>query len=102
MSPWSAEENINIRQFGFKDPASIIGIPSMFSVFFSDGELKEFRDAANHDGDLYEAVVGGMIKRGVMPCDDALEPWFISSAHTDEDVAETLNAFEESLVAARK
>ncbi len=38
-----------------------------------------------------------MINRGVMPCDDAKEPWFISSAHTDEDVAETLTAFEDSL-----
>jgi len=83
------------------EPASIIGIPSMFSVFFSDGELKEYRDTANHDEDLYEAVVLGMINRGVMPCDDAKEPWFISSAHTDEDVAETLTAFEDALVDAK-
>ena len=32
-----------------------------------------------------------------MPCPDALEPWFISSAHTDEDVALTLQAFDEAL-----
>ena len=43
----------------------------------------------------------GMINRGVMPVDDAKEPWFISSAHTDEDVAETLTAFEDALVEAR-
>jgi len=42
-----------------------------------------------------------MIHRGVMPVDDAKEPWFISSAHTDEDVAETLTVFEEALVEAR-
>ncbi|MGB5433047.1 MAG: aminotransferase class III-fold pyridoxal phosphate-dependent enzyme, partial [Acidimicrobiia bacterium] len=83
------------------EPASIIGIPSMFSVFFSDGELKEYRDTASHDEDLYTEVVMGMINRGVMPVDDAKEPWFISSAHTDEDVAETLTAFEDALVEAR-
>ena len=43
-----------------------------------------------------------MIERGVMPVDDAKEPWFISSSHTNEDVAETLTAFEDALVAARK
>ena len=42
-----------------------------------------------------------MIRRGVMPVDDAKEPWFISSAHSEEDVAETLAAFEEALVEAR-
>ena len=83
------------------EPASIIGVPSMFSVFFSDGELKEYRDTAAHDEDLYTEVIMGMINRGVMPVDDAKEPWFISSAHTDEDAAETLTAFEEALVEAR-
>ena len=83
------------------EPAEIIGVPSMFSVFFSDGELKNYRDTANHDSDLYESVIFGMIDRGVMPVDDAKEPWFLSSAHSDEDVAETLTAFEEALVDAR-
>jgi glutamate-1-semialdehyde aminotransferase len=42
-----------------------------------------------------------MIGRGVMPVDDALEPWFISSAHSDEDVATSLEAFGDSLVEAK-
>jgi len=83
------------------EPAKIIGHPSMFSIFFSDGELKNYRDTAQHDADLYESVIFGMINRGVMPVDDAKEPWFISAAHSDEDVAETLTAFEEALVEAR-
>jgi glutamate-1-semialdehyde 2,1-aminomutase len=83
------------------EPASIIGIPSMFSIFFSDRELKDYRDTAHHDEELYAEVITGMIHRGVMPVDDAKEPWFISSAHSDEDVAETLTAFEEALVEAR-
>jgi glutamate-1-semialdehyde aminotransferase len=41
-----------------------------------------------------------MIHRGVMPCVDAREPWFISAAHTMEDVAETLEVFSDALVAA--
>ncbi len=83
------------------EPAKIIGHPSMFSIFFSDGELKNYRDTAQHDAELYESVIFGMINRGVMPVDDAKEPWFISAAHSDEDVAETLTVFEEALVEAR-
>ncbi len=83
------------------EPAKIIGVPSTFSIFFSEGELKDYRDTASHDSDLYESVIFGMIDRGVMPVDDAKEPWFLSSAHSDEDVAQTLTAFEEALVEAR-
>ena len=72
----------------------------MFGLVFSEEPPTEFRDAAKHDEELYAEVVGGMIKRGVMPVDDALEPWFLSAALTDEDVATTLTAFDEALVEA--
>lgn len=75
----------------------VTGHPAMFSIFLGEGDPKEFRDTGGHDSDLYEDVCFRMIRRGVMPCPDALEPWFICAAHTDEDVAETLAAFEESL-----
>ena len=80
---------------------SVVGHPSMFSIFLGEGELKNFRDVAKHDAGMYEEIIFGMIERGVMPVDDAKEPWFISSAHTDEDVAETLNVFEAALVEAK-
>jgi glutamate-1-semialdehyde 2,1-aminomutase len=73
----------------------------MFSIFLGEGELKNYRDTPRHDEDLCSEIIFGMIRRGVMPVDDAKEPWFISSAHSDEDVAVTLTAFEEVLVEAR-
>jgi len=78
----------------------ITGHPSMFSIYLGEGEPKEFRDAAGHDTDLYEDICSRMIKKGVMPCPDALEPWFVCAAHTDEDVATSLQVFEESLTEA--
>jgi len=75
----------------------VTGHPSMFSIFFGSGDPKEFRDTARHDKKLYEDLCMRMIPRGVMPCPDALEPWFICAAHTDEDVAKTLEVFEKSL-----
>lgn len=77
--------------------SQITGVPSMFSIFIGEGEMKEFRDASRHDEDLYEKILMGMIKKGVMPCPDAKEPWFVCAAHTDEDVATSLQVFEESL-----
>lgn len=75
----------------------VTGHPSMFSIFLGEGEAREFRDTARHDAKLYEDLCMRMIPRGVMPCPDALEPWFVCAAHTDEDVAKTLEVFEKSL-----
>jgi glutamate-1-semialdehyde 2,1-aminomutase len=78
-----------------------IGHPAMFSIFFGEGDLDDFRDTAKHDENLYEETLFGMIRRGVMPCPDALEPWFVCAAHTDEDVATTLQVFDEALGEAK-
>jgi glutamate-1-semialdehyde 2,1-aminomutase len=77
--------------------SQVTGHPSMFSIYIGEGEPKEFRDSAGHDSDMYEAICMAMIEKGVMPCPDALEPWFTCAAHTDDDVATTLHVFEESL-----
>jgi glutamate-1-semialdehyde 2,1-aminomutase len=80
--------------------SKITGHPSMFSIFLGEGEINEYRDAARHDGELYEDICMRMIHKGVMPCPDAREPWFVCSAHTDEDVALTLEVFDDSLAGA--
>jgi glutamate-1-semialdehyde 2,1-aminomutase len=82
-------------------PVQVLGHPSMIGVFFAQDRPTDFRNTAWHDADLYEEVIAGMISRGVMPVDDGLEPWFASAAHSDEDVATTLQAFEEALVDAK-
>ncbi|OFW67238.1 MAG: hypothetical protein A2Z12_05850 [Actinobacteria bacterium RBG_16_68_21] len=80
--------------------ASIIGQPAIFSVYFGEGNPRDFRGTADHNHELYTELIHGMVRRGVMPCDDALEPWFLCGAHTLDDAAETLEAFEASLVEA--
>lgn len=75
----------------------VVGHPSMFSIYIGEGDPRDFRASAGHDSDLYDDTVFRMIKKGVMPCPDALEPWFTCAAHTDEDVATTLAVFEEAL-----
>jgi len=77
-----------------------VGHPSMVGLFLGEEPPRDFRDIVNHDADLYGRVAIGMIHRGVFPVDDAREPLFLSAAHSDEDIATTLTAFEDSLVEA--
>lgn len=75
----------------------VVGHPSMFSVFLGEEAPKEYRDLAGHDARIYDNTVFAMIEKGVMPCPDAREPWFICAAHTDEDVDTSLQVFDEAL-----
>ncbi|HLU30879.1 MAG TPA: aminotransferase class III-fold pyridoxal phosphate-dependent enzyme, partial [Acidimicrobiia bacterium] len=75
----------------------VVGHPAMFSVFLADEAPTEFRDAVRHDSDTYDAVVMKMITRGVMPCPDAREPWFLCAAQTTEDADLAVEAFSDSL-----
>jgi glutamate-1-semialdehyde aminotransferase len=43
-----------------------------------------------------------LIQRGVMPDSDGREPWFLCYALSEEDVAETLNVFNDSVKAVKK
>ncbi|CAN5467258.1 MAG: aspartate aminotransferase family protein [Acidimicrobiia bacterium] len=81
-------------------PAHGVGHPSMVGLFLGEEPPRDFRDFVNHDADLYGRVAIGMIHRGAFPVDDAREPLFLSAAHSDEDIATTLTAFEDSLVEA--
>ena len=80
--------------------AAVLGHPAMFSFYFGEDRPTDYRGATHHDEALYERLVMGMIRRGVLPSPEALEPWFLAAAHSDEDAAMTLQVFEEALTEA--
>jgi glutamate-1-semialdehyde 2,1-aminomutase len=73
------------------------GHPSMFSFMFTTEAPREYRDWKEHDNWLYEQVAAGMLKRGIILEQDSREPMFLCAALTDEDIAETQTALEESV-----
>jgi glutamate-1-semialdehyde 2,1-aminomutase len=80
---------------------SFTGHPSMFGIVFSETVPTEYRDWANTDHELYDAIAVGMQSRGAMPEPDSREPWFVCEAHAQGDLVErSLSAFEGALDAA--
>jgi len=74
------------------------GHPSMFGIMFSDKVPTEYRDWANSDHDLYDAVAVAMQLRGAMPEPDSREPWFICEDHATGDIVDqVVSIFSESL-----
>ena len=80
---------------------NITGHPSMFGIMFTENVASEYRDWANTDHELYDAIAVGMHARGAMPEPDSREPWFICEAHAKGDtVDKVVTIFGESLDAA--
>lgn len=74
------------------------GPPSMFGIVLTDKEeVIEYRDWVDSDHDTYEQIILKLFEKGVMPDKDSREPWFVSAAHSDSDVQEVLNAFEDAV-----
>jgi glutamate-1-semialdehyde 2,1-aminomutase len=70
-------------------PAQILGEPPAFEVFFADHEITDFRSSLRADRAAHARFVEGLLERGVVK---AHEKFFLSLAHTGEDLALTEDA----------
>lgn len=68
----------------------VTGEPSAFQPWFTEIPVVDFRSSRNADWRLGARFVDLLIQRGVIK---AHEKFFVSMAHTDEDVERTLEAF---------
>jgi glutamate-1-semialdehyde 2,1-aminomutase len=69
-------------------------IGSMFTVFFTDGPVRNFAEAKRSDINMYAKFFHGLLSRGVHFPPSQFEACFISRAHTDKDLEEALEACE--------
>ncbi len=78
-------------------PFSIARVGSMITLFFSEATVENWQHASLCDTDRYARYFWGMIERGIyLPCSQ-YEALFVSAAHTEEEIAQTISAAEEVL-----
>jgi glutamate-1-semialdehyde 2,1-aminomutase len=79
-------------------PYQFTGHPSMFGIMFTDKVATEYRDWADTDHELYDALAMAMQARGAMPEPDSREPWFVCEAHAQDDIVDrVVTAFQGAL-----
>lgn len=78
-------------------PHSFTGHQSMSGLFFSAEAPTTYRNWKLSDYTFYDTMAGYLIDMGVMCEPDSREPWFISSAHDQACLDETLLKFEEAV-----
>jgi glutamate-1-semialdehyde 2,1-aminomutase len=84
--------------------AIVQGEGSMMQLYFTPRQrIRNYQDLQDLDGTTYRRFANEMIGRGVLIHPDPYEHWFLSTAHTSDDIDHVLAAAEESMavVAAR-
>jgi glutamate-1-semialdehyde 2,1-aminomutase len=78
-------------------PHTIAECGSMFTLFFTATPVRDYPTAAKSDTKRFAAYFHGMLERGIyLPCSQ-FEANFVSSCHTEQDIAETVKAATEVL-----
>lgn len=91
---------------GLEDAAAEVGIAfktqqvgAMFGLYFTDQEdISSFESMLKCDAESFSKFFHGMLARGVYLAPSAFEAGFISSVHSDEDIAKTIQAAKETFI----
>jgi len=76
-------------------PATVNYLGSMGTLFFTDGPVRRYEDAARADKAAYARYFHGMLDRGVYVAPGQFECTFVSAAHGEKEIDFTLEAAED-------
>ncbi len=85
----------NAREAGI--PMTINRVGSMVCPFFTDRRVVNYETAKTADAARFRAVFQGLLDGGVNIAPSAYEGWFVSTAHTEEDIDWTIEAHRQAL-----
>jgi glutamate-1-semialdehyde 2,1-aminomutase len=73
-------------------PTTVNRVGSMFSVFFTEGPVRNFAEAKAADHERYARFFHHMLERGVYLPPSGYELWTLSTTHGPDELAKTLEA----------
>lgn len=86
----NAGVNVTINNFG-----------SLLTVFFTDTPVTTYPEAAGSDTKQFKAFYQSMLNQGFYLPPSQFECWFISAAHTEEDIKATIEAAKVAFAQAK-
>ncbi len=81
-------------------PAVVQRVGSMITLFFHEGPVRSWDDAAKSDTKRFAAWHKGLVERAVYWPPSQFEAAFLGGAHTEADIARTVEAAAAALAAA--
>jgi glutamate-1-semialdehyde 2,1-aminomutase len=78
-------------------PAQLHRVGSMWTLFFTPDPVTDYASAAQSDTERFGKYFHAMLERGIYLPPSQFESAFISAAHTEDDIDQTITAARESL-----
>ncbi|HUT06559.1 MAG TPA: glutamate-1-semialdehyde 2,1-aminomutase [Nitrosopumilaceae archaeon] len=81
----------------FKIPHQINLVSSMFQMFFTNTPVTDYTTSKNADGKKFQKMFKTLLKNGIFIAPSQFEVVFLSDAHTQRDLNQTLDAYQNAL-----
>jgi glutamate-1-semialdehyde 2,1-aminomutase len=82
--------------------AQVNNIASMFQIFFTNHQISDMDGAKTANTQRFLAYFHELLKQGIFVPPSQFETCFLSTAHTEDDLKFTVNAFDKALLSASK
>ncbi|MBH0231101.1 glutamate-1-semialdehyde 2,1-aminomutase [Halobacillus yeomjeoni] len=77
-------------------PVQINRLKGALTVYFTEEEVENYEQAENTDGERFARFFKLMLAEGINLAPSKYEAWFLTTAHTDEDIDLTLEAVQKT------
>ncbi|WP_042224977.1 glutamate-1-semialdehyde 2,1-aminomutase [Oceanobacillus manasiensis] len=92
------EKGITEQAEHYGVPISVNRLCGALTVYFGSGEITNYDQAEASDGEAFATFFRLMLEQGINLAPSKYEAWFLTTAHTEADIEETIkavgNAFE--------
>ncbi len=66
------------------------------TVYFTDEKVENYEQAENTNGEQFASFFKLMLNQGINLAPSKYEAWFLTTAHSKEDIVQTLEAVDQS------
>ncbi len=88
------EEGILKHAVAYNVPITLNRLKGALTVFFTNEKVENYEQAEKTDGEMFGRFFKLMLSQGINLAPSKYEAWFLTIAHTEEDIVETLKAVE--------
>ncbi|HZH59898.1 MAG TPA: glutamate-1-semialdehyde 2,1-aminomutase [Metabacillus sp.] len=90
------EEGILQHARTYNIPITINRLKGALTIYFTNEKISNYEQAENTDGEMFAKFFKLMLNQGINLAPSKYEAWFLTTAHTEEDIQVTLKAVEQA------
>lgn len=90
------EEGILQHARTYNIPITINRLKGALTIYFTSEKISNYEQAENTDGEMFAKFFKLMLNQGINLAPSKYEAWFLTTAHTEEDIQVTLKAVEQA------